>query len=127
MWRVDFEQAGLLDGLEGADRDAREQLLQQLADDGVSLDELEAAVAEDRLALLPVERVLGGRYTAAEIEERSGLPADLLLKLRGLLGLPVPDAQDRLFADLVGFTRLGGEMEPRELGTVAVKLAELAT
>jgi adenylate cyclase len=100
MWRMDFEQAGLLDGLEGADRDAREQLLAQLADDGVSLDELKAAVAEDRLALLPVERVLGGRYTAAEIEERSGLPADVLLKLRGLLGLPVPDEQDRLFADI---------------------------
>ena len=41
------------------------------------LDELKQAVAEDRLALLPVERVLGGRYTAAEIEERTGLPADL--------------------------------------------------
>ena len=31
------------------------------------------------------------------------------------------------FADLVGFTRLGGEVEPRELGSVAVKLGELAT
>src|SRR5690242_12280654 len=100
MWRMDFEQAGLLDGLEGADRDAREQLLTQLADDGVGLDELKAAVAEDRLALLPVERVLGGRYTAAEIEERSGLPADRLLQVRALLGLPVPDEQDRLFADI---------------------------
>jgi len=31
------------------------------------------------------------------------------------------------FADLVGFTRLGGEVEPGELGRVAVKLGELAT
>jgi adenylate cyclase len=31
------------------------------------------------------------------------------------------------FADLVGFTRLGGEVDPRELGSVAVKLGELAT
>ena len=31
------------------------------------------------------------------------------------------------FADLVGFTRLGGEVEPRELGSVAVKLGQLAT
>jgi len=30
------------------------------------------------------------------------------------------------FADLVGFTRLGGEIEVQELGTVADKLAELA-
>ncbi|MGZ4234392.1 MAG: adenylate cyclase regulatory domain-containing protein, partial [Solirubrobacteraceae bacterium] len=239
---MDFEQAGLLDGLEGADRDAREQLLQQLADDGVGLDELKAAVNEDRLALLPVERVLVGRYTASEVEERSGLPADMVRRVRGLLGLPIPGEEDRVFsdadvegalslrgfldagfgeeqiaeitrvlgesmarlaatttaafvdtflepgdseqdvaqrfaglaqelapklapvlegafsahlreavrrgiigraereagqvsgaqemavcfADLVGFTRLGGEMEPRELGTVAVKLGELA-
>jgi adenylate cyclase len=100
MWRVDFEQAGLLDGLEGADREARVQLLEHLADEGASLDELKAAVREDRLALLPVERVLGGRYTAAEIEERSGVPAELLLRVRGLLGLPVPDEQDRVFSDV---------------------------
>ena len=31
------------------------------------------------------------------------------------------------FADLVGFTRLGGEVEVRELGSVAGRLAELAT
>jgi adenylate cyclase len=30
------------------------------------------------------------------------------------------------FADLVGFTRLGGQIEVEELGTVAVRLAELA-
>jgi adenylate cyclase len=100
MCRMDFEQAGLLDGLEGADREAREQLLEQLADEGVSLDELKSAVDEDRLALLPVERVLGGRYTAAEIEERTGLPADLLRRVRGLLGLPVPGEQDRVFSDI---------------------------
>jgi adenylate cyclase len=99
MWRMDFEQAGLLDGLEGADRDAREQLLGRLADDGVGLEELKAAVAEDRLALLPVERVLGGRYTAAEVEERSGLPAENVLRVRGLLGLPVPEEDDHVFSD----------------------------
>jgi adenylate cyclase len=97
---MDFEQAGLLNGLKGADREAREQLLERLADDGVSLDELNAAVDEDRLALLPVERVLGGTYTAAEIEERTGLPADLLLKVRALLGLPVADEADRVFSDV---------------------------
>jgi adenylate cyclase len=100
MCAMDFEQAGLLDGLEETEREAREQLLQQLLDDGVSLEELKAAVKEDRLALLPVERVLVGRYTAAEIEERTGLPADLLRRVRGLLGLPVPDEQDRVFSDI---------------------------
>jgi adenylate cyclase len=99
MWRMDFEQAGLLDGLDGADRDAREQLLEMLADQGVGLDELKAAVNEDRLALLPVERVLEGRYTASEIEERSGLPADMVRRVRGLLGLPIPGEDDRVFSD----------------------------
>jgi adenylate cyclase len=99
MSLMDFEQAGLLDGLEGADRDAREQLLRRLADDGVGLDELKAAVAEDRLALLPVERVLGGTYTASDVEDRSGLQADLVRRVRGLLGLPIPGEDDRVFSD----------------------------
>ena len=37
---MDFAQAGLLDGLEGPEREQREQLLTRLADDGFSLDEL---------------------------------------------------------------------------------------
>ena len=43
---------------------ARERLLEQLAGEGVGIDELKAAVAEERLALLPVERVLGGNMSA---------------------------------------------------------------
>jgi adenylate cyclase len=65
----------------------------------VTLDELKAAVAEDRLALLPVERVLGGRYTAREIEERTGVPAALMLRMRRLLGLPEVGLDDRAFGD----------------------------
>lgn len=99
MSRMDFDQAGLLDGLEGADRDARVQLLEKLADDGVGLDELKAAVAEDRLALLPVERVLGGRYTAADVEKQSGLPAEAVRRVRGLLGLPTPEHDEPVFSD----------------------------
>jgi adenylate cyclase len=96
---MDFERAGLLEGLEGADRDARERLLERLADDGVSLDELKAAVEEDRLSLLPVERVLGGRYTAADIEERTGLSSDMMLRVRALLGLPSAQKDDPVFSD----------------------------
>ncbi len=65
--------ARLLDGLEGEDRAARERLLERLAGEGFTLEELTAAIEEDRLALLLVERVLGGRYTAEELEERTGL------------------------------------------------------
>ncbi len=56
---MDFAGAGLLDGLEGDERAARLELLERLAADGVSLEELRAAVAEDRLVLLPLERALG--------------------------------------------------------------------
>src|SRR5947209_7360683 len=96
---MDFESAGLLEGLEGEERTAREQLLERLAADGFSLEELKAAVAEERLALLPVERVLGGRYTAEEIAQRTDLPVDLLLRIRRLLGLPEAEPQDRVFSE----------------------------
>jgi adenylate cyclase len=96
---MDFAAAGLLDGLEGKDREAREQLLERLAAEGFTLEELKAAVAEDRLALLPVERVLGGRYTAEEIEQRTGLPVELLMRIRRLLGLPEAEPHERVFGE----------------------------
>jgi adenylate cyclase len=89
----------LLEGLSGDERAARERLLQQLSNDGFSVEELQRAVAEDRLALLPVERVLGARYTAKEIEERTGLPAQLMLRVRRLGGLPEASPDDRVFGD----------------------------
>ena len=39
---------------------------------------------------------------------------------------PAPRSMAVCFADLVGFTRLGGQVEVRELGTVAGRLASLA-
>jgi adenylate cyclase len=96
---MDFEAAGLLDGLEGHERDARVALLEQLISEGFSEQELRAAVAEDRLALVPVERVLGGTYTAAEVEERTGVPASLVIRIRRLQGLPEPGADERAFSD----------------------------
>ena len=67
---IDFEGEGLLKGTRGRAREARSELLEQLAEDGVGLDELKRAVAEDRLALLPVERLLAGkgkRYSGDEM------------------------------------------------------------
>jgi adenylate cyclase len=96
---MDFAAAGLLDGLSGKERIAREELLQRLADEGFSLEELKAGVAEDRLALLPVERVLGGRYTAEEIAAETDLPVELLLRIRRLLGLPEAEAHERAFGE----------------------------
>ena len=96
---MDFAAEGLLDDLEGEERTARQELLQRLADDGFSLEELRGALKENRLALLPVDRVLGGSFTAREAEHQTGLPADVLLRMRRLLGLPTADADDRVFSD----------------------------
>jgi adenylate cyclase len=96
---MDFEAAGLLDGLEGEDRAARLDLLERLAADGVGLEELAAAVAEDRLALLPLERVFGAHYSAGEIEERTGVPAPLMVQMRRALGLAAPSAEERVFSE----------------------------
>jgi adenylate cyclase len=96
---MDFAAAGLLDGLEGDERKAREQLLERLEAEGFSLEELKAAVAENRLALLPVERVLGGRYTAEEIEQRTELPVELVMRIRRLLGLPDAKPEERVFGE----------------------------
>jgi adenylate cyclase len=98
MQRMDFAAAGLLDGLEGDERTARLALLERLAADGVGIDDLKAAVAEDRLALLPLDRVLGARYTAEEVEQQAGIPAPLLIRFRRLLGLPTPAPDDRVFS-----------------------------
>ena len=96
---MDFAGEGLLDGLAGDARSSREQLLRRLADDGFTLAQLREAVAEDRLALLPLDRVLGGRYTAEEVEDRSGLPAETMVLVRRMLGLPTPAPGDRVFSD----------------------------
>lgn len=98
MAGIDFEREGLLAGLRGRARDARLKLLEELAEDGVPLHELRRAVEQDRLALVPVERVLGGSgagYTAREIAELAGIDPGALLRLREAFGVPVGSLDDR--------------------------------
>lgn len=100
--KIDFEAEGLLDGLEGGAREARLRLLSELAEDGVSAAELRHAVEENRLALLPVERLLGGgdgRYTADEIAEKAGLPREFLDRQRRALGLALQPDGARAYTD----------------------------
>lgn len=105
MGGIDFESEGLLERLSGKQREARLALLRELADDGVPLEELRRAVEENRLVLLPVERVFeegAERYTAAEIADHVGLDRDFLVRLLQALGAPIPEEQERVFgpADL---------------------------
>ena len=95
---TDFESEGLLEGLEGDARAARLDLLTELEEGGVGLDELRAAVEEDRIALLPVERVYdppGERRTIAEVAEEAGVSVKTLTRYQRALGLRVPDPDER--------------------------------
>jgi adenylate cyclase len=102
---TDFEAEGLLEGLTGKAREARLALLEELEETGVPLEELRQAVEEQRLALLPVERVFDPgdeRYSAREVAENAGLDLDFMIKLLRALGAPTPDPDELLFgkADL---------------------------
>jgi adenylate cyclase len=97
----EFMKAGLLEGLDGREREARLALLRELADEGFSIDDLARAAAENRLGLLPVDRVLADepRYTAREVAELSGAPLEFLLAVRQAIGFAVPDPDERTFGD----------------------------
>jgi adenylate cyclase len=95
---IDFEAEGLLDGLQGEAREARRQLLERLAGEGVPLEELRDAVKGGRLALLPVERAIAGpgpHYTPREVAEKVGLELEILQRTSAAFGVPYPDPDER--------------------------------
>ncbi|MDX6699019.1 MAG: adenylate cyclase [Solirubrobacteraceae bacterium] len=97
----EFEAAGLLDGLEGESRAARLDLLDQLHDAGFSVDQMRAAAAEDRLALLPVEGVLARDeiYSAREVADQAGIPLKFLERIQQAFGLPIVDPDAKSFSE----------------------------
>ncbi len=97
MSDVDWEKEGLLEGVEGDERDARVDLLEQLHDDGVELDELKKAVEEERLTLLPVERVIGSehKYTPQDIADKAGVDLEMTQQQWQALGLPHVEPDDK--------------------------------
>jgi adenylate cyclase len=98
---IDFAAEGLLDGLEGKQREERLALLQQLADDGVSLTELRRTTAAGSIMYLPADRVIVGsdRYTAREIAELSGVEEEFLVAARRAMGLPIPEPDEQVYSD----------------------------
>lgn len=97
---TDFEAEGLLEGTDGAEREARLELLTELESQGVSLEELSQAVAEGRLALLPVEQVLAGegrRYTREEVAEAADLDPEFLSRQWRALGMSEPEPGEKAF------------------------------
>jgi adenylate cyclase len=99
---MDWEAEGLLDDCpDVASKQARRELLDELDSDGVGLEELREAVKGQRLALLPVERIVGGelRYSAEEVAERTGFEVETIMSTRRALGLAVPAADEKAFGD----------------------------
>jgi adenylate cyclase len=121
----DFAAEGLLDGLEGDARAARERLLRRLHEDGVSLEELRAACDEDRLVLLPAERFIGGppRYTGEEVAEQAGIDLDLLNALRRAQGLPVPEPDQRVYTE----SDLDGAVSARRFREAGLAVEDMLT
>ena len=99
MAEIDFEKEGLLEGLEGDERESRRKLLEELVDDGFELDYLREAVEQNRLALLPVETVLGGEphYTAEQVAKKAKVDPDFLERLWNALGMPVAADDEKAY------------------------------
>jgi len=97
-----WETAGLLDGLEGSDRDERLELLTWLTGKDFTLDELRRGHDDGLLAFLPAERlVMGGPpvLTGRDLAARAGVDLELLQAVRRAQGLPMVDPDEPAFAE----------------------------
>lgn len=135
---IDFEAEGLLEGLDGSERESRLALLERLADQGVGVEDLRVAVEEGRLATLPVELLLAGEpaYTPEQVADESGVPVEVLERQWRSIGVAIPDRDDLVLSseDLEAARRqrtlLDTGLEPdaiAELGrTIAVAMSQFA-
>ncbi len=119
---VDLEASGLLDGLDGAARAERAELIPWLLERGVTIDQIRASTSP---MLLASRRVIGddGVYVSArEAAEKHGVELELFERIQRAMGLPRvedPDAEVLLRADAEAakFTRdfLAAGIDPDEL------------
>src|SRR5437763_1012157 len=99
---IDFAAEGLLDGLEGEEREERVALLERFSADGVPLEVLRRGTADGTLMFVPADRVIAGeeRYTLTQIAELSGVELDFLIAVRRAMGLPVAEAEEPVYSDI---------------------------
>src|SRR6266850_1318335 len=122
-----LEAAGLLNGVD-TERARREriELVQQLLLDGFSLEDLQEAARHDRLALLPIERILhreGASLSAVDIAEKTGLSLDFLKRLWRALGLAAGDDTEVAFTeDDLAAARTVAQFQAAGLGEDALVL-----
>ncbi len=98
---IDFEAEGLLDGLQGQQREERIALLRSLVAEGVPLSELQRTRATGTTVFLPADRVIVGpeRYTAAQVAELAAVDLDFLVAARRAMGLPIPEPQEAVYTE----------------------------
>jgi adenylate cyclase len=99
--QVDFAAEGLLDGLEGRQREDRVALLRQLVADGVPLAELKRTTEAGTIMYLLADGVIVGkeRYTAPEVAAQTGIDEGFLTEVRRAMGLPIPDPDEAVYTD----------------------------
>lgn len=98
----DWAAAGLLEGLEGRALQERVELLDWLHERGFGTTDLRRSADDGLLVFLAAERVvMGGPPTLSlrDMEQRTGLALDVLVALRRVQGLPVPDPDEVCFAE----------------------------
>ncbi len=98
---IDWAAEGLLDGLEGEARAARESLLGELADRGLDLEAIRRASDQGELVftLAGVEIGVQPQYTWDEMLERAGASPDLADRLARANGFPRADPGERWYTD----------------------------
>jgi adenylate cyclase len=98
----DFEREGLLDDLEDErERAARLDLLRELVESGVDIEEIRRAVAEDRLATLPMELVFTRdcTHTLRAVMDELGLEEGFVRRNYLALGVPCPELDECALTD----------------------------
>ncbi|MEO3761291.1 adenylate/guanylate cyclase domain-containing protein [Mycobacterium sp. B14F4] len=128
---TELEVSGLLDGLEGAARVERAELISWLLDQGIAVEQIRTAFMP---MLLAARRVLDddGTYVSArETSEKTGLELDLLQRIQRAMGLPTVDDPDaavylRADAEAARFAQRFVEMgiEPDQIVQITRLLAD---
>jgi adenylate cyclase len=92
----DIEASGLLDGLEGAARAERAELIDWLLGEGFSVERIRQEITP---MMLPAGRIVGDdgvRVSARQICEETGIDLELLEAMQRALGLPRADPDDAI-------------------------------
>src|SRR3954447_15950099 len=98
---ADWEAEGLLEGLDGRQREARIALLEMLEAEGFDLDDIKRSHGEGELLFLLTSRAIDvkAEFTWAELIERAQVPEDLVERLIRAQGLARADPDKRAYGD----------------------------